>query len=235
MVTVADLIRYRLQHERYLHRVAEGVLDTVHGEFRMIAYENEADGGESHIALTMGDLAGDGPIPVRVHTHSLAEDVFGVLGSDNRAVIDDSLRVIAEAGRGAFLYLHNGTRGFAIDRTVQPHRILLARDQRARERGGAGRGPVDTDVAPGGFGRADSFRPGDQKDLPADEYTDACTGVAGFWSGDRGAGSGGKSLQAGNGSDSQVIGIQRAVTTMVSWTECVSTGALVELATTLNR
>jgi 3,4-dihydroxy 2-butanone 4-phosphate synthase/GTP cyclohydrolase II len=133
MVTVADLIRYRLQHERYLHRIAEGILPTSHGEFRMIAYENEVDGGESHVALALGDVTADEPLPVRVHTHALAEDVFGLLGCDNRAVIDDSLRIIAEAGRGALIYLHNGTRGFGIDRSVDPHRILFSRDQRARE------------------------------------------------------------------------------------------------------
>ena len=129
MVTVADLIRYRLQHERYLQRIAEGTLPTPYGEFRMIAYENEADGGESHVALVYGnpgDPASDAPVPVRVHTHSLAEDVFGMLGCDNRAIIDDSLRTIAAAGSGAFLYLHNGTRGFGIDRTVTPHRIVLS-------------------------------------------------------------------------------------------------------------
>ena len=133
MVTVADLIRYRLQHERYLRRIAEGSLPTTHGTFRMIAYENEVDDGESHVALVLGDVSADAPVCVRVHTHSLAEDVFGLTGADNRAVIDDSLRIIAEAGRGALIYLHNGTRGFGIDRTVDPHRILFARDQRTRE------------------------------------------------------------------------------------------------------
>src|ERR1700683_4323552 len=53
MLTVASMIRYRLQHERYLQRIAEGVLPTAHGEFRMIAYENEVDGGESHVALVL--------------------------------------------------------------------------------------------------------------------------------------------------------------------------------------
>jgi 3,4-dihydroxy 2-butanone 4-phosphate synthase/GTP cyclohydrolase II len=135
MVTVADLIRYRLQHEKYLHCIAQGLLPTAYGEFRMIAYENEVDGGESHVALVFGDVAVDEPVPVRVHTHSLAEDVFGLAHSDSRAVIDDSLRMIAAEGRGALIYLHNGTRGFGIDRTVEPHRILFARDQRAREHG----------------------------------------------------------------------------------------------------
>lgn len=133
MVTVADLIRYRLQHEKYLHRVAEGTLPTEFGDFRMIAYENDIEGGESHIALIMGDVTADKVVPVRVHTHSLAEDVFGLAGSDSRRIISDSLRTIAAAGSGAFLYLHNGSPGFGIDRSVTPHRILFARDQRSRE------------------------------------------------------------------------------------------------------
>src|SRR5438067_12640388 len=58
MMTVADLIRYRLQNERYIHRVAESLLPTAHGEFRMIAYESEVDGGESHVALVYGDVKG---------------------------------------------------------------------------------------------------------------------------------------------------------------------------------
>ena len=133
MVTVADLIRYRLQHERSIRRVAEGVLPTGYGDFRMIAYENELDPGESHVALVMGDVTTDAAIPVRVHTHSLAEDVFGLESADHRGLIDESLRMIAADGRGAFVYLHNGTRGFGIDKTVEPHRVLFQREQRTRE------------------------------------------------------------------------------------------------------
>jgi len=138
MMTVADLIRYRLQNERYIHRVAEGAMPTPFGEFRMIAYENEVDGGESHVALVMGDMTSEEPALVRVHTHSLAEDVFGMADShevSGHELIESSLRMIAEAGRGAFVYLHSGTRGFQIDRTVAPHRIVFQREQRARERG----------------------------------------------------------------------------------------------------
>ena len=134
MVTVADLIRYRLQNERYTKRVGETVIDTAHGEFRMIAYENEVEGNESHVALVRGDVSNGAACLVRVQTFSLAEDVFGLARSDNRAVIDGSLRMIAEAGRGALIYLHNGTRGFALDRNVHPPRIVLQRDQRLRDR-----------------------------------------------------------------------------------------------------
>ena len=141
MVTVADLIRYRLQHERYINRVAESVLPTAHGEFRMIAYESEVEGGESHVALVYGDVGNvsDGatsrePVLVRVHTHCLAGDVFGSALCDCRAVVDGSLRLISEAGRGALVYLHNGSKGFGIDSSVEPHRITLHRESRGRER-----------------------------------------------------------------------------------------------------
>jgi 3,4-dihydroxy 2-butanone 4-phosphate synthase/GTP cyclohydrolase II len=136
MVTVADLIRYRLQNERYIHRVAEGLMPTEHGEFRMIAYESEVEGGESHVALVYGDVSGNEVVPVRVHTHCLAGDVFSTTLCDCRAVMAESLRMIAEAGRGALVYLHNGTKGFGIDRSVEPHRVVFHREQRARERHG---------------------------------------------------------------------------------------------------
>jgi len=134
MVTVADLIRYRLQNERYIHRVAESVMPTPYGEFRMIAYESEVDGGESHVALVYGDVSGDTPVTVRVHTHCLAGDVFGTTLCDCRSVVDNSLRMIVEAGRGALVYLHNGSAGFGIDRSVAPHRVVFHREQRSRER-----------------------------------------------------------------------------------------------------
>ncbi len=135
MVTVADLIRYRLQHERYIQRVAESVMPTVHGEFRMIAYESEVEGDESHVALVYGDVTrADDVVPVRVHTHCLAGDVFGTTLCDCRAVVEGSLRMIAEAGRGALVYLHNGTKGFGIDRSVTPARVVLHREARATER-----------------------------------------------------------------------------------------------------
>ena len=141
MLTVASLIRYRLQHERYIHRVAETVLPTRYGDFRMIAYESEVDGAESHVALVYGNqidnqMGDEGPEPieaepvlVRVHTHCLAGDVFGATLCDCRALVDNSLRMIAEAGQGALIYLHNGARGFGIDRSgAAPYRLLLHRD-----------------------------------------------------------------------------------------------------------
>jgi 3,4-dihydroxy 2-butanone 4-phosphate synthase/GTP cyclohydrolase II len=133
MVTVADLIRYRLQNERYIHRVAESLMPTVHGEFRMIAYESEVEGGESHVALVYGDVTGNEPVPVRVHTHCLAGDVFSTTLCDCRALVESSLRMIAEAGRGALVYLHNGAAGFGVDKAITPARVVFHREHRAKD------------------------------------------------------------------------------------------------------
>src|SRR6202022_1129227 len=74
MLTVADLIRYRMQHERYVRRVAEAVLPTRHGNFRMIAYASDVD-HDQHIALVRGDLEGTEPALVRVHSPCLTGGV----------------------------------------------------------------------------------------------------------------------------------------------------------------
>lgn len=114
LLTIADLIRYRMKHERYVKRIAESSLTTRFGEFRMLAYASEAD-GEQHIALVRGELAGDPAPLVRVHSHCLTGDVFGTLACDCREVIDLSLEAIAREGRGVLVYLHHAGRGFRID------------------------------------------------------------------------------------------------------------------------
>jgi 3,4-dihydroxy 2-butanone 4-phosphate synthase/GTP cyclohydrolase II len=142
ILTVAELIRYRLRHERYIVRAGETLIQTSHGEFRMIAYESEVNGGESHIALVRGDLcpgcpafhegpAGllthegavrppcSHPVLVRVHTRCTAGDVFAA-DCRCREILDQSMRMIAEEGCGVILYLHNTSRGFEIDRAPVP-------------------------------------------------------------------------------------------------------------------
>jgi len=131
MLTVAELIRYRLRNERYIYRVAESMLPTPYGEFRMIAYESEVDGGESHLALVKGDVCtGDTPVLVRVHSHCLTGDVFGATLCDCHSVVQRSLRAIAETGCGALVYLHNTSAGFEIDRRTEPHRLVFHRSAR---------------------------------------------------------------------------------------------------------
>ncbi|HEY9125951.1 MAG TPA: 3,4-dihydroxy-2-butanone-4-phosphate synthase, partial [Acidobacteriaceae bacterium] len=140
MLTVAELIRYRLQHERYISRAGETTIHTRHGEFHMIAYESEVNGGESHIALVKGELCSSGdahaarPVLVRVHTKCAAGDLFGA-ECQCREILDESMRTIAEAGCGALLYLHNTGRGFELipdakDATA-PARLLTHAQLRA--------------------------------------------------------------------------------------------------------
>src|SRR6267378_119964 len=103
MLTVADLIRYRMQHERYVRRVAEAVLPTRFGGFRMIAYASDVD-HDQHIALVRGDLEGAEPALVRVHSHCLTGDVFGSTACDCSELVSRSLETIAKEDRGVFLY-----------------------------------------------------------------------------------------------------------------------------------
>jgi 3,4-dihydroxy 2-butanone 4-phosphate synthase / GTP cyclohydrolase II len=121
MLTVAELIRYRMANERYVHRVGEALVDTRYGEFRLIAYESEVDGGESHVALIKGDIGNkddknDAPVLVRMHAHCLMGDVFGATGCECHATLEGSLRAIAQEGRGALIYLHQTSKGFVVEK-----------------------------------------------------------------------------------------------------------------------
>jgi len=118
MLTVAEIIRHRMAHERYVHRVGEALVDTRFGEFRLIAYESEVDGGgESHVALIRGEIENSAtPVLVRMHAHCLMGDVFGATGCECHATLEGSLRRIGEEGRGALIYLHQTSQGFSIEK-----------------------------------------------------------------------------------------------------------------------
>ncbi len=130
LLTVADLIRYRMQHERYVRRIAESVLPTQHGNFRMIAYSSDVD-NEIHVALVRGEFSSgsagaagfptkEEPALVRVHSQCLTGDVFGSAACDCHSLVERSLEAIAAANRGVFVYLHHTGRGFQIDsRTLE--------------------------------------------------------------------------------------------------------------------
>ncbi len=130
MLTVAELIRYRMQNERYVHRVAEAIIPTQFGDWRLIAYQSDTD-GESHVALVKGDLLGDAaPKLVRVHSHCLVGDVFGTTLCDCRAVMDRSMQMIAEAGSGAVVYLHQTGRGFGVEKIEDRNVLFFHREIR---------------------------------------------------------------------------------------------------------
>jgi 3,4-dihydroxy 2-butanone 4-phosphate synthase/GTP cyclohydrolase II len=119
MLTVADLIRYRMQHERYVRRIAEAILPTRYGDFRMIAYSSDVD-HDQHIALVRGSLDGPTPALVRVHSHCLTGDVFGSITCDCSELVSRSLTAIDKEDRGVFLYLHHTGRGFGIELSEAP-------------------------------------------------------------------------------------------------------------------
>ncbi len=130
MLTVAELIRYRMQHERYVHRVGEALVSTRHGEFRLIAYESEIDGGESHVALVRGDIeSGSEPVLVRMHSHCLMGDVFGSTVCDCHATIEGSLQMIEHEGRGALIYLHQTSKGFSVERIGERTALAFHRER----------------------------------------------------------------------------------------------------------
>src|ERR1700732_3061113 len=113
LLTVAELIRYRMKNERYVRRVAETALPTRYGDFRMIVYASDVD-REQHIALVRGSLAGAPPL-VRVHSHCLTGDVFASTDCDCHDIVEHSLEAIVAEDRGVFVYLHHTGRGFGIE------------------------------------------------------------------------------------------------------------------------
>ena len=160
MVTVADLIRYRMKHERYVRRIAESTLTTKYGDFRMIAYASDVD-HHLHVALVRGQIetkSGEGatgiastvddsiargtengiPPLVRVHSHCLTGDVLGSTSCDCRAMLEGSLEAIAREERGVFVYLHHTGLGFQIDNRTEegatlPQIIYHRREQIDRD------------------------------------------------------------------------------------------------------
>jgi 3,4-dihydroxy 2-butanone 4-phosphate synthase / GTP cyclohydrolase II len=132
MLTVAELIRYRMQHERYVNRVGEALVNTRYGEFRVIAYESEIDGGDSHLALVHGDIGDSNePVLVRMHSHCLIGDVFGAASCDCRATLEGALEAIGRERRGALIYLHQSARGFLTEKLSDRTAISFHRDRTA--------------------------------------------------------------------------------------------------------
>lgn len=108
LISVAELIRYRLLTESVIQRHAEGTLSTEFGEFRTIAYTSSVD-PETHLALVMGNIHTDQPVLVRMHAHCTYGDVFSSRDCDCHQTIKGSLRRIADDGCGVLVYLHQSS------------------------------------------------------------------------------------------------------------------------------
>jgi len=113
IITIVDLIAYRLRHEKLVQRVTEAKLPTKYGEFKAVAYRSVVDAAE-HVALVKGDISNGEPILVRVHSECLTGDVFGSLRCDCGAQIEMALERIAKEDRGVFVYMRQEGRGIGL-------------------------------------------------------------------------------------------------------------------------
>ena len=114
LINIADLIRFRLDTERFVRRQAEAALPSAFGLFRAIGYRNELDGSE-HVAIVKGaPEQAAGPVLVRVHSECLTGDAFGSLRCDCRPQLEAALRMIEAAGEGVVVYLRQEGRGIGL-------------------------------------------------------------------------------------------------------------------------
>ncbi|TNF47327.1 bifunctional 3,4-dihydroxy-2-butanone-4-phosphate synthase/GTP cyclohydrolase II [bacterium] len=122
IVTIKDLVKYRMRHERLIQKVAVTNLPTRFGDFTAHAYSNEVDGHE-HVALVVGDIDPELPTLVRVHSECITGDVFHSLRCDCGEQMENAMKMIQEEGRGVFLYMSQEGRGIGLANKLKAYQI----------------------------------------------------------------------------------------------------------------
>ena len=121
IITIADLIDFRMQHERLIRRVAEAKLPTKYGgDFRIIVYENDVD-DMKHIALVKGDIQPDDEVLVRVHSECVTGDLFGSLRCDCGDQLHKAMEMVEQEGAGIIVYMHQEGRGIGIINKIRAY------------------------------------------------------------------------------------------------------------------
>jgi 3,4-dihydroxy 2-butanone 4-phosphate synthase / GTP cyclohydrolase II len=132
VITVADLVRYRISKEVLVKRAVETDLPTVYGTFRAVAFENVIN-GDVHLAMVMGNVATEEPVLVRVHTENVTCDMFGSLIDDTGFQLHTALEKIAAAGCGVVLYLRQREHGLDLIHQLHTYGIMQERGVTKRE------------------------------------------------------------------------------------------------------